>query len=192
MSFLQPKEQKLYDAAKAALPRWMFSNDSNAQELVAAFAKQYASVWDQLDFWCDQTFITRSFSLWLDQHALDMGTHRQDAETDVALISRLRNIEDKVTLPLLRTTVDSILQSFGIVDPCGIVELRLHAHFQAISTPYRTFFTRGYRMARSAARTLIVILPYGTPASAQAAVAEALNLKKAGGIIVRIEVRANP
>jgi hypothetical protein len=191
MSYLQPNEQKLYDTAKAALPRWMFSGDTNAQELVAAFAKQYATVWAQADFWCDQIFITRAFGLWLDQHAVDLGTHRQGGETDAALVARLRNIEDKVTLPSLRTTVDGILAAFGL-GPCAIMELRRHAHFHLVGTAYRTFFARGYRMARSAARTIIVILPYTTSASAQAAVAEALNLKKAGGIIVRIEVRANP
>jgi hypothetical protein len=195
MSALNANEQALYDAAKAALPRWMFSETSNPQELIAAFAKQFGATWDQLDTWVDQIYILQAFGLWLDQHAKDHGTRRQSTESDAVLQERLRNVEEQVTKAALISAVNNILASAGVSGTCDILELRRdHAYFHPIGNAHRAFFSRGRRMASSGSRVIIVQLPYGvssggTYAGTYAAILEALDRIKAAGIIVRTETR---
>jgi hypothetical protein len=106
---LTPREQRLYDVAKASLPSWFFLDETNAQEQIRAAAKLMGQVWDQADFWVDQAFMLRAVDIFVDQHAKDRGTRRQDGESTASLVKRLRNIEDSVTAPALLQHVKDIL-----------------------------------------------------------------------------------
>lgn len=198
MSVLNDKELKLYEAAKASLPRWMFSDDANSQEVLAAFAKQLGKTWEQVDAWVDQIYITRAFGFFLDQHAIDRGTRRRYQEPDVLLSQRIRTYEDAVTKPALQSTADALLAAAGL-GTAHIVELRMDKAFlgtQGAAEPHpgrgRTYLSRGYRMSTTGENALVIILPYGTSDATAAAVAEAVRQKKAGGIIVYVERRLNP
>jgi hypothetical protein len=55
------------------------------------------------------------------------------------------------------------------------------------------FASRGYRAGHPGRpHVLIVILPYGTPAATQRAIAEVMSSKSAAGKPTRIEVRQTP
>lgn len=195
MSALSPREQQLFNVAKAALPAWYFQDDDQA-ELVAAFARQFGKAWDQVDLWCDQMFITRAFGIFLDQHAKDKGTRRQNGESDQALALRLRTIEDAVTLPALQAKVDAILLADGVAGTATILELRAHKAFVSALPATgitRAFISRGYRIGKKPPKNeLVIMLPYGTSEATGLSVAEGVRQKKGGGTWVRVEVRRIP
>lgn len=124
MSTLTAREQELFDLAKAALPSWMFSDESNPQELIAAFAKQFAQAWDQVDFWRDQMYLRRAVVQFLADHARDRGTRQQSSESVDALRVRLRNITDALTKPTLLARVQALLAQAGVAGTPAIMELR--------------------------------------------------------------------
>jgi hypothetical protein len=198
MAVLSDKEQQLYDAARAALPRWMFSDDENAQEIIAAFAKVFGMSWAQVDLWCDQMFITKAVGFFLDQHAIDRGTRRRNGESDGALAARLRSYEDHVTRGALLSAANNILAGASVTGSANMVELRIDKAFLGVSGAgadagrARSYCSRGYRMAADGENAIILILPYGTDAATATAVAEAMRQQKAGGIIVYVERRLNP
>lgn len=134
---LSPEEQFLYDFAKKSLPRW-FTSHPRAEEEIGAFVKALNRVRAQVVFWASQSFIGNAVGAtagepdWLEQHARDRGTSRQDGEDDETLRLRLRNREDMLTRSALLALILSMLESAGVVDPdslpdpatWGLVELR--------------------------------------------------------------------
>jgi hypothetical protein len=123
---LNALEQKLYDLARAALPSWLFTDEANAQELIRAAAAQLSDAWEQVDFWLDQTYLTRGVDIFVDQHAKDHGTRRQNGETTASLVSRLRNTEDAVTIPALLSHIIQVMHDNGAPSspPPVILEMR--------------------------------------------------------------------
>lgn len=284
---LTARQQRLYDVARATLPSWFFLDPDNAQEQLRAAAVMLSSSWDQVDFWIDQAFLLRAVDIFVDQHAKDRGTRRQDGESTAALVKRLRNIEDSVTPPALLQHVKDVLQASGgpsSPDP-QIVELRrdkvyfgrrvhitpttgalindgetftlgivvfefdknssvsgghvavpitddytahevalaiwqairdqdaavgmdiddqlyvpgvttysetvVHASFK-MQIESLAYWNRGFRWGRDGIPEMIVVLPYGTPDGAAAAVVEAMRQYKAAGVNVTVETRLVP
>ncbi|HUS27621.1 MAG TPA: hypothetical protein VMZ53_03910, partial [Kofleriaceae bacterium] len=122
---LTADEQKFYDFAKASLPDWIPDGD----EFLMGAAKMFGSVKALLDYLFGQTLIgsaiggTATTPDWLDQHARDRGTARQDGEDDPTLRDRLRNAPDALTRASILAAVNATLLANGITDPAGLVEL---------------------------------------------------------------------
>lgn len=136
MGVLSPREQELFGFAKSALPKWLFAQETNRQELIAGFAKAMGAVWDQIDFFVDQVFILKAVSNFLDDLAKDRGTRRQFGETDISLAARLRQVQDAVTLPALEAALTAIMNAAGYTTGFGIVELRADRAY--LTTVYAT------------------------------------------------------
>lgn len=192
-------EQALYDHLRAALPRWFFQRTSAPEEIWGAYVKIFDAVRAQVDTWAAYTRILVAAGIWLDEHAHDRGTFRQASETDAALRTRLRTHEDMVTLPALVEHVDAMMLALNPgLDPVVFLELarerswlmtEIGTYGGMKSKPY---LSRGYRIAATRPKKIIVILPYGTSASTSAAVDEYLRLHRAAGYTHTLEVRAVP
>jgi len=129
------EEQALYDWMRSSLPAWLFQDDDAAEEIWGAVVKGLQPVRDQIDSWVDALFITLAEDIWLNQHGRDRGTFRQASETDVAMRSRLRTVEDAVTLTALEAAVNAVLDATGVTADCAIVELRKDRAFFNTYTP---------------------------------------------------------
>jgi hypothetical protein len=191
VSVLIPDAQELLNIALDALPKILTTPQV---EMLAAAAREMALAKAQISKWQAETFIKQADGIWLDQAAVDRATRRQNGESDAVLANRLPIPPDVVTYPALLAGIQAILNAAGVTSPLGaLVELRAGAarmgtHGTATSV---SFFNRGYRMEERQS-TLIVILPYTTPASVAEAVSEFMRLNKAGGIVVFIETRRIP
>lgn len=127
MSVLTPQELVLFNIAKKSLPRILFSDPTDQQEVFAAYAKELSASQTQVKFWRNMAFILLATDIWLDQHAKDRGTSRQAGETDEALRARIRDFLQTVTLTELREAITNILEAYGVTIPAGypgLVELR--------------------------------------------------------------------
>lgn len=181
--------EELYAVAKASLPGWFFETKEASQLLAAA--ELLGKVLDHVKSRVSNTYILQSSDEWIEEHAADRGTRRQAGEDSDALADRLRNAEDAVTPDALVSAANRILQLAGITESAAVSELRKGS---------RMFFSRsrgwsrGWRFGLShpGGNKLIVILPYGTSAGTAAAIAEALRLRKAGGVGFVIEIRGVP
>lgn len=129
MTVLTPTEQELFDHAKAALPDW-YADDERANEFLGACAKIFGPIKELAKDWLTkQTRIlqasgpTSTTPDWLNQHARDRGTTRQEGESDAALAERLRNVPDQITRPVLLDAVQKILAADGITDEAFMEEL---------------------------------------------------------------------
>jgi len=114
------QEQGLYDHLRSTLPRFLFQKSSAPEELWGAYVKLFDRCRSQIDDWISSTLITTATGIWLNQHARDRGTTRQDGETDAQLRIRLRVIQDAVTQPALNAIIASLLTAGTAV----IMELR--------------------------------------------------------------------
>ena len=282
--------QDYIDHVLAALPKW-FSRKNRDFENVKAFAEIFQKAQDQSDFWKSQSYIGTAVGPltgepdWLNQHATDRGTRRQENETDEALRDRLRTFPDALNLATLLATAQSVIDAESISGTVYILELRPNRAFlvdltsqtgtggvfaKTGSTMYFTpdacfanlslfydtvtghkltisgaasagndgtfvvtgivgdaleytnasgvaetdatvsweilrvdaagntldgfrqsYMNRGYRMGLDRS-TIVVILPYGCTEATRLSVIEALRLKKAAGVRVIVECRANP
>lgn len=190
MSVLSPAEQDLFDAAKAALPSWLFSDENDSEELLAAFAKEFASALTAIDNWKDSTYILQAVGYWLDQHARDRGTRRQNGESDPALASRLRIVDDAVNLASVKTAVANALAADGIVGTGVVIELR---RVQMRFSRQMGYLSRGFRMGPAGRPDhLVIVLPYGTPAATAGSVTEAVRKVRPAGTVVLVETRGVP
>lgn len=132
MSTLSPAEQEIFDVAKESIPRFFFQKQGAPQEIFAAAAKAFGLARSQIDAWLSETLIGQADGFWLDQHAIDRGTRRQANETDPPLASRIRSVEDAVTLPALEAASTTVLSAAAGADVgADIVELRAHKGFFA-------------------------------------------------------------
>jgi hypothetical protein len=197
MSALDTEELKLYEHAKGVLPKAIFEGgDESDVEFLHAFVKIFQPVKDQMDEWFAKTYISAADGQWLDAHAKDRGTFRQDGELDADLRARIKTIEDTVTKPALLALVNEILAAAGVSGGAAMVELRRNrAWFRTDATTSRkdTYLSRGYRLTDSGAPSgIILILPYGTSAGTANAVYEAIRSYKAGGFKHYVERRVNP
>ncbi len=122
MAFTQ-QEQELFDFAKGALPGWFFNVPRN-EELMKAFVAIFDRVRTNYGESRARKLILQSTDIWLDIHAADRGTQRQDGESNEALQSRLRLIEDAVTRPALLAAAQAIVDAEGITGTVFGLELK--------------------------------------------------------------------
>lgn len=127
--------QDYIDHALGALPRW-FKREDRSFENIKAFAEIFQATEDQIAFWQSQTFITQAVGPvgttepdWLNQHAIDRNTERQDGETNAALRDRLRTFPDALHLDAVTDTAQSVVDAEGIVGTVAVLELRANRAF---------------------------------------------------------------
>lgn len=195
MSALTPDQQELFNVAKSTVPRQLFP-DKATQELFGAAAKVFAAAKTQIKAWFDSSYILGAFTFWLDQHARDRGTRRRNTETDPALQSRLRGVEDMVTPDALAAVANGVLTADAIAGVAHIVELRnqrifFHPHGVA-DPPGRHYLSRGERITRNFTHRFIVVLPFGTTTPTSNAVDAGMVTHKGAGQAHTIEIRATP
>lgn len=138
---LTTDEQALFDEAKAILPKWFMAYPRAAEDL-AMMAKTMGASLTQIRDWLQtQVLITLAQGAssttpdWLNQHAIDRGTQRQNGESDAALRDRLRKFEDGITRAVLLGAVQSMLTTFGVAGTAAMVELpRDEAFFKTIQS----------------------------------------------------------
>lgn len=119
------EEQKLYDFAKASLPKFMFQQLRD-EEVFGAMVKVFDAARQQAVAYFTQALILTADGTgadYLNQHAKDRGTTRQTGESDATLRDRLRNIPDALTRLALISAMDSITSPDGIAGGDAI-ELR--------------------------------------------------------------------
>lgn len=284
-------EQALYDFAKGSLPGWIFQVE-RPEEILTAFVKIFDRVRANLGESRARSLILQSVGIWLDLHAADAGTQRQDGESDEALRARIRNVDEAVTRVSIVAAAQAIVDAEGVVGTVvGSEQKRDKAFFGSFTArtgtagtfvdtgvgdimeftpdssfalpvevgfprsgaqgnPRITFSTstsagnngtfeivglngnaaqyvnaagvgevdpstawslnkydvegndregrrraylgRGYRMSGNLPLSFTIILPFGCSAGTQASVAEMARVKKAYGVVSRVEYRQNP
>lgn len=132
---LTATEQRLVDWAKAQLPNW-FSHGEREEEYLGALAKMHGIGLVLAQNWLGQTLILQAVGPaggdadWLNFHAEERDTKRQESELDPELRLRIRSVEDAVTPPILLAAAQAIIDSAGIGGTVYIVEVRRDgAHF---------------------------------------------------------------
>jgi hypothetical protein len=194
MGVLTDDEQNLLTTGENAIPNW-FVLEEDPEELLAQAAVIIGNAKTQLDAWLAATYILKAGSFWLDQHARDRGTRRQNSESDATLAQRLRVPTDQVTLPALKALINTAMTLAGVAGTCAIVEVRRHKAFVHTTgvNPAGAFATGGWRVGYpQPVNNVVVILPYLTPTLFANAVTELMRLNKAAGILVSVEIRLHP
>jgi hypothetical protein len=143
---LSADEQALFDEAKAILPKWFFAYPRAGEDL-AAMAKVFGAGLTQIrDLLITQVRITLADGAtattpdWLNQHAAERGTQRQEGESDQSLADRLRKFEDGITRAVLLGATQAMLTNFGVVGTAYMVEL---PRDQMFFTSYASNFGSG-------------------------------------------------
>jgi hypothetical protein len=201
------QEQEIYDHAKASIPRFLFQKTTAPEDWIGGFVKIFDASRTQVDTWLAQAKILVAVGIWLEQHAKDRGTRRQAGESNPALRSRLRTIDDAVNVASLKNAATAALVADGVTIPAGypaIVETRRDGAFMgtwaspapgAFHPNYdgrkMAYLSRGYRM-HGPRGSIIVILPYGTSDATAKSVYQACYQKKAAGFTLVVETRQNP
>lgn len=195
--------QELYDHGRSSIPSFLFQLVTAPEDWIGGFVKIFCLARRQVATWQDYAFILDAPGIWLDQHARDRGTTRQANESDDALRSRLRTVQDAVNPASLLAAATAALLADGITIPSGypyMVELRRDRMFfgtwdnPAPNPPGSNYdgrkmgyWQRGYRFTNGRGG-IIIILPPGTPTATQKSVLEAARKKKAGGFSISVEV----
>lgn len=116
---LNAEEQKLFDIAIAALPDW-FTASSRDREFLAGAAKEIGAAKVQAEYWLvtQARILTAEGPIgtlpdWLDQHARDRDTRRQDGESNAALRDRIRNVPESLTRSSLLAAVIDVVTAAG-------------------------------------------------------------------------------
>lgn len=132
---LTAEQEKIASWIRGAVPKW-FTSTPRAEEDIGALVLIFDAVRAQVAAWREQGAILTADGPvlsggdivepdWLNQHAKDRNTHRQDGETDAALRERLRRYEDAVTVSALLSVVNAMLDAAGVTsNNYGLVELR--------------------------------------------------------------------
>jgi hypothetical protein len=193
---LSVEEQRLLDWAVGSLPRWFTSTDRAREELYA-YAKQFDSARAVIqDLLGKQIHVSLAEGIWLDQHARDRGTSRQADESDDVLRARLINVPDVVTLPAIKSLVDTMLSAAGVVGASAFVTLRrdrFHWGTYTATGRDRAYWSRGFRWGKNGKPSgFVVILPFGTSVSLGNAVQEAVRRVKMSGVYFTVEIRGVP
>lgn len=164
-------------------------DDTNPEELIGAYAVMFDSTRQQIDAWVSQCYIKTATDIWLDQRAIDVGTRRQNGESDDALRGRLASYPDTQTVPALEAALDAMLTQNGITTGAEVFTLRMNRAFFNRGA----YFDRGYRMGTEAnPGQFVVILPYGTTSDILGQALEIIRKYQAAGFLAIVETRANP
>jgi hypothetical protein len=131
---LTADEQKLADAANAALPAW-FKADPRVQEEVGMMAKQVGAAYAKIKQQVEMTYIgtavgaTSTEPDWLDLLAKDRGTSRQNGETDTELRKRLQTTPVAVVRSELLAAAQAMVTAAGVSGTVEMVELARDAAY---------------------------------------------------------------
>jgi len=120
---LTTEEQEFYDFARDSLPKFLFAKERSEEE-INAFLKIFDKGRQQIVAYFTETLIGQASGVWLDQHAKDRGTDRQDGETDAALRARLVNIEDAITRQAILDAAQAVIDGESISGTVALLELR--------------------------------------------------------------------
>ena len=138
---LTANEQQLFDLAQAMMPHWFVNDRDN--EFLGLAAKVMGSARVQAEHWRDMAKIllavgaTATEPDWLNQHAADRATSRQDGETDPALRERLRNVPEALTrTSLLTAVIDIVAEAGEATTGIAMVELPRDKAFLGKQNPF--------------------------------------------------------
>lgn len=135
-------EQELLDWALASLPPWFSDAESRDFAIEGAMAKMAGAARAQTDYWFGQALITTATGAtattpdWLQLHAMDRGTRRQDGESDEALRSRLRTFADALTPPAILAAAQAVIDAAGVSGDVAMVELRRDRAYLVTNDPH--------------------------------------------------------
>lgn len=119
-----PEQQSLYDFARDSVPKLFFSKQRPEEE-IRLMVEIFDRVRAEQDLIFSQSLILNATDGppdYLNQHAIDRNTRRQVGESNVALRSRLRTVEDAVTHPSLVDAIQAVLDAESTVGPFALVE----------------------------------------------------------------------
>lgn len=125
---LTAEEEELLAFALGSLPSWL--RGTGPDEILPGMAKQLGAAMTTNRYWLEQLRISLADGPnatdpdWLNQHARDQGTNRQDGESDDALRARLQTVADAVTRSALLDAAQEILDADGVVGAPVLLELR--------------------------------------------------------------------
>lgn len=126
MSFapLSAEEQDLLTWLLSSIPRWLWMDDPrfSQQEIWAAAVKSLIRIQRQGEDWVRATYILTSTDVWLNQHARDRASFRQESELDPDLRQRLRTVPDVITRSAILSSINGILSAAGL-GPAAMIEL---------------------------------------------------------------------
>ena len=125
-------KDNLFDHIRLAMPSAF--RPSRIFEDIHALACIYDLVMAQARDWTDMTFIVNADGIWLEAHAKDRGTSRQEGEQDAELRVRIRTLTDVVTRPALLQSAQDIVDASGIGGTVAMVELRRDRAFYGNNT----------------------------------------------------------
>lgn len=138
---LSADEQKLLDFALGSLPAWFGDAESRDLAVEAGMAKMVGAAKAQTTYWFDRSLITGAdgpaagLPDWLQQHAIDRGTRRQDVEGDPELQSRLRTFPDALTRATLLSVANAVLVAAGLSPDAVMLELRRDRGYLVTNQP---------------------------------------------------------
>lgn len=127
---LTAEEQELLDFALAGMPPWFRDTEARDMALEGAYAKMMGAARAQTSYWFGQALIgtatgaTATTPDWLQLHAIDRGTRRQDGESDAALRSRLRTYPDALTVATILAAAQAVIDAAGVAGTVYMLELR--------------------------------------------------------------------
>jgi hypothetical protein len=185
---LSPQEEELLDVALASLPRAFRPRTTDA--LLNGSARILGGARAQVTDWRNHAYIGTAAAEYLDQHARDMGTWRQDGEDDAALALRLRTPVDAITAPALLAGLNAIVPPYA---PVAMVEMPRDGAFVstrgALDPGRRGYLSRGYRVGHGPMPRQLRIIHHVDPSDEfiVARMVAYLNEYKAAGVHVVLE-----
>lgn len=138
---LTADEQELLDFALAALPPWFSDTEGRDFAIEGAYAKMMGAARAQTAYWFGQTLIgtatgaTATTPDWLQLHAMDRGTRRQNGESDATLRSRLRSYPDALTVETILAAAQAVIDAAAVSGTVAMVELRRDRAFMGKNSP---------------------------------------------------------
>ena len=138
---LTAEEQELLDFALGALPPWFSDAEARDFAIEGGYAKMAGAARAQTSYWFGQTLITTATGPtattpdWLQLHAIDRGTRRQNGETDDTLRSRLRTFPDALTVATILAAAQAVIDAAGVSGTVYMVELRRDRAFMGKNSP---------------------------------------------------------
>lgn len=126
---LSSEEQALFDHARNAVPRWLTRGKTTVLEWLHGFTKIFDAVRSQGQDWLDSTYLDNATGVELDQHGADRGTMRRLGESDDSYRTRLKNIADTITEPVLKLQIDNMLSDASLGSSAWLILRRDKAFF---------------------------------------------------------------
>jgi hypothetical protein len=173
-------------AAKATPAYWSGPGRPREDMKAIAAALRFGAD-DPVNNWLRMAYTEYAEDVWLDAKGRDLRRPRAAGESDDSYKLRQRQVDDAVTPAALLAAANEILAAAGL-GPATLIELPRDGLFFGTSTAQiRRYWSRGYRF-NGGQGAVVVLVPAGTPPDVAAAVAAAVGLKKAGGILIHVEV----